>query len=394
MALETLTARDVMKTTVKRIHPDETLSKALSMLEGIQDVLIVEEDGEYKGVITERRIIRSGLDPSTTKVRSVLVHAPTVTPDTLYPELVRLIIDANVMDLPVSAEGRIIGIVDDDVLLTHLAKDELAERTRVEDLMTPEPVIIHPRETIAKALSLFRQHGISRLPVVEKNRLAGIVTLHDILTKAFRPRERPDYGTYIAEKESIIHLPVEDIMEKNVATATPDTRLKDAVSMLVDRAINSLIVVDDEDYPIGMLTRRDVFAWLNKRLKRQEHGVTVQLSMDKSLKEEGEAAILTEAERFIEKYADILGTGVLYVYVTRHKEKFRGLPAIFTRLRLLTDRFTIAVHAHGWGYEQSMKNALRKVEDQIFSRKEYFEQLRKRKKWVEEWLAFYDIPSI
>ena len=313
MVLETLTARDVMKTTVKRIHPDETLSKALSMLEGIQDVLVVEEDGEYKGVITERRIIRSGLDPSKTKVRSVLVHAPTVTPDTPYPELVRLIIDANVMDLPVKEDGRIIGIVDDDVLLTHLARDELAEQTRVETLMTPEPISIHPRETLAKALSLFRQHGISRLPVVEKNRLVGIVTLHDILTKAFRPRERPDYGTYIAEKESIIHLPVEDVMEKNVTTATPDTRLKDAVSMLVDRAINSLVIVDEEDYPVGMLTRRDVFAWLDKQLKRQEHGVSIQLSMDKTLKEEGEAAILGEAERFIEKYADILGTGVLYV---------------------------------------------------------------------------------
>ena len=80
--------------------------------------------------------------------------------------------------------------------------------------------------------------------------------------------------------------------------------------------------------------------------------------------------------------------------MTKHKEKFRGLPAIFTRLRLLTDKFKIAVHAHGWGYEQSMKNALKKVEDQIFSRKEYFEHVRKRKKWVEDWLEFYDIPSI
>ena len=52
--------------------------------------------------------------------------------------------------------------------------------TRVADIMTADPVTIHPSQSIGTAIALMRQGNFRRLPVVENGRLVGIVTDRDL----------------------------------------------------------------------------------------------------------------------------------------------------------------------------------------------------------------------
>jgi len=49
----------------------------------------------------------------------------------------------------------------------------------VAQIMTPNPVVIEPENSVATAIRLMRKGGLRRLPVVEKGRLVGVVTSGD-----------------------------------------------------------------------------------------------------------------------------------------------------------------------------------------------------------------------
>src|SRR5512144_1582017 len=61
-----------------------------------------------------------------------------------------------------------------------------AKRT-VNDIMTPNPVTVTPRNAIRTAINLMREGGYRRLPVVDRGRLVGIITDRDLRRAANSP---------------------------------------------------------------------------------------------------------------------------------------------------------------------------------------------------------------
>jgi acetoin utilization protein AcuB len=78
-------------------------------------------------------------------------------------------------------------VVEDGVLVAILTERDLRSywsylhSTRVDEAMTPEPVKITAHDTAETAARLMLKHKIGGLPVVEKNKLIGIVTTSDLL---------------------------------------------------------------------------------------------------------------------------------------------------------------------------------------------------------------------
>ena len=52
--------------------------------------------------------------------------------------------------------------------------------------------------------------------------------------------------------------PVTQLMSKKIYTVTPDATITDAAGKLIDEGIGSLVVVDDENHPVGMFTNTDL----------------------------------------------------------------------------------------------------------------------------------------
>jgi CBS domain-containing protein len=114
----------------------------------------------------------------------------TITPETTLPEAQQLMLEHRIRRLPVLKSDRLVGIVtlgdireakpSDATTLSIYELNYLMDRLTAKDFMTPNPITIAPDATIVKAARLMVEHKIGALPVMEKDKLVGIITETDL----------------------------------------------------------------------------------------------------------------------------------------------------------------------------------------------------------------------
>lgn len=110
----------------------------------------------------------------------------TKSPITVTPEdnlsLVRQKMDAGgFRRLPVVSAGRVVGIISDRDLREHSG---YLERTKVNVAMAERPITVSPGTTLEEAARILLERKIGGMPVIDDDRLVGIITISDVL-KAF-----------------------------------------------------------------------------------------------------------------------------------------------------------------------------------------------------------------
>ena len=135
----------------------------------------------------------------------------------------------------------------------------------VRDVMTTQVVTVRPQARVKEAIELLDDHQITAMPVVDgEGRLVGVVSEADVLRDALMPDRRThEIPVQVAGRTR--SLTVNDVMTHLPMSVTTDADLAVAASVLVDTAIKSLPVVDDDGRVVGMVSRRDVIAVLAKR---------------------------------------------------------------------------------------------------------------------------------
>ncbi|MBW4524263.1 MAG: chloride channel protein [Phormidium tanganyikae FI6-MK23] len=105
---------------------------------------------------------------------------------------------------PVIDNGVLVGIVT-ETDLSNITERQLDHAQPLSEIMTPRPVTVHPDDPLSQVLYLLNRYKISRLPVVDRRKLAGIITRADIiraesdrLTNAAKvgPQPEPSYVVY------------------------------------------------------------------------------------------------------------------------------------------------------------------------------------------------------
>jgi len=113
---------------------------------------------------------------------------------------------------------------------------------RASELMTAKVISVHGDATIADAIRLMLDHGISGLPVVDSaNRLVGIVTEGDFLRRGEMgtERERPRWLEFLLgpgrQAADYVHShgrKVAEVMTKQVQAISEDTSVKEIVDLM------------------------------------------------------------------------------------------------------------------------------------------------------------------
>lgn len=123
--------------------------------------------------------------------------------------------------------------------------------TKVAQWMTKTPITIEKDATIIEAIHLMKEKIIRRLPVMNKGKIAGIVTEKMLLD--FKPSKATSLDTW--EVHFLLSkTPVTEAMNPNPYKVTPDTDLVDAARLLHDRKLNGVLVVNENDDLVGILT--------------------------------------------------------------------------------------------------------------------------------------------
>ena len=120
---------------------------------------------------------------------------------------------------------------------------------KCSEVMTREPVCCEPGDPVARAADMMRQHDVGSLPVVESRnsgRLVGIVTDRDLVTKV------------VAGNRDVNSATVRDAMTPNPASVKEDDDLGQAMSLMKDRQVRRMPVVDGSGRLSGIIAQADV----------------------------------------------------------------------------------------------------------------------------------------
>jgi CBS domain-containing protein len=106
------------------------------------------------------------------------------------------------------------------------------------------------------------QMSFRRLPVVENDRLVGIVTLGDLR----EARPSPATSLSIYELNYLLaKLTVGQVMTHNPLTVSPHTPIPTAARIMLEHKVSGLPVVDENKRPLGIITESDIFRMLIDR---------------------------------------------------------------------------------------------------------------------------------
>lgn len=112
-------------------------------------------------------------------------YTVTVSPDQTLTEAAEMMKASDVGSLPVVQDGRLVGIVTDrDIVVRAVAERVDPQGVRVGEVASRELVTITPDADLDEALRLMARHQIRRLPVVEQERLVGILAQADAALEA------------------------------------------------------------------------------------------------------------------------------------------------------------------------------------------------------------------
>ncbi|MGQ4270603.1 CBS domain-containing protein [Nocardiopsis changdeensis] len=117
-------------------------------------------------------------DVMTTQVR-------TVSPDTSLQEVARIMRDADLGDVLVTENDHLVGIVTDrDMVVRCVAENGNPADHTAGEICSSDVATVPPQSDIRDAVNTMREGAVRRLPVVDGDRVVGVVSMGDLAQAA------------------------------------------------------------------------------------------------------------------------------------------------------------------------------------------------------------------
>ena len=129
----------------------------------------------------------------------------SANPDDSIFDAMQLMDEKGIGALPVLLDGRLIGILSERDCARKVILDDLpAAETKVKALMTRQVYYTFPEQDVEDCLSIMSKHHIRHLPVVENEKVLGVIAMGDVVKEIIlEQREKIDHlEHYISWEES------------------------------------------------------------------------------------------------------------------------------------------------------------------------------------------------
>lgn len=272
-----ITAKDIMSSNIKSIDKKETLNTAVAILnkERIHNI-IVYNDKKYTGIFGYKQLVKlHRRPPDDTKIGDFTFKPPLITPDTNIIDIVELMYRLNYKILPIGSEKEIAGVVSEQDILNAILNFNLLSNKKVRDFMTPDPLILNENDSIGKAMKLFRENNVSRIPIINNNNtLSGLLEsldlIREITTKEQYIRDSGTSSTltsirpssYITEIISNHKIPVKSVMTTNIVTSKTEDILIEKIKENIRLGTSTIITTDENNHPLGITAPKDIIQFL------------------------------------------------------------------------------------------------------------------------------------
>jgi CBS domain-containing protein len=134
----------------------------------------------------------------------------------------------------------------------------MKQKVPVSSIMTQNVVKLNLNDDLTKAESLFKKNKIRHIPVVNGNRIIGMLSYTDLLRISFVDAVDDDE---IIDATVYNMFTVEQVMAKNLVTINPQTTIKEAAEILSTKEFHALPVVEG-NLLVGIVTTTDLIKYL------------------------------------------------------------------------------------------------------------------------------------
>ena len=130
----------------------------------------------------------------------------------------------------------------------------------IRDLMTSNPATLEPSSTVADAAKVMASEDVGPVPIVEGERLVGMVTDRDLVVRVIAEGRDPNSTT------------LGEIASSDLVTIQPDTELEEATRLMSQHQVRRLLVTEDGGRLIGIVAQADIA----RALDEERTGAVVQ----------------------------------------------------------------------------------------------------------------------
>ena len=256
--LNILKENDIIK-----VSPEDHLSKVLSKLSTSHDAAFVfNDENKYIGIISPYfTMIKTSL-PGNTKVEHCLTHTAKVYLNYPLAKVCELFIQSKIHYLPVFDKSeKFLGIISARRILSYF-KDKSIFKVKVEEIIRKRwqgLITVYEDDTISQAIHLFRTKKISKLIVINQTKkLKGVLSYYDLIKLMISPKYSNHRGERSDDKISFYNYRVKNFAKSYVLTLSKEKLLIEVINLIINKKIGSVIIIDKERRPLGIITTRDI----------------------------------------------------------------------------------------------------------------------------------------
>lgn len=291
---------EIMTREVVTVTPETSVRQVVELLLGklFKAVPVVDEEQRVVGIITNGDLLRQAGMPvrlavgerleaeelhqfleriSQEKVAHQIMTSPvlTVREDEELGHVVQKLMEQGLKRLPVvDADGRLVGVVSRLDILRAVAGNGAGQQERtptpkpgrtIGEVMSRNIPIVHVNDDLTDVLQTMLKADIKRVIVLdEQEKPIGIITDGDVVARVSPVVRRGVLqslaarilGTDLRRGQATAR----ELMSESVLSATADTTLVDAISLMLQAGRKRLVVVDEQGYPTGIVDRQMLLA--------------------------------------------------------------------------------------------------------------------------------------
>jgi diguanylate cyclase (GGDEF)-like protein/PAS domain S-box-containing protein len=248
----------ILTSDVISVSAETPLPEAIKLMKMNRiSCLVVNDHEKPVGIFTERDLVKaiyqkSNLDNLIIKelMSRKVITAPS---DISMYDAINIFGTHNIRHLIITdTEGKLTGIVTLTDIRNNLGFEYFVEIKQISKIMSKNVVTSKRKSYVSDTIAKMAKYSISCIVIEDNQYPVGILTERDIVS-------------FFGQGEDVKSITNEEVMTPNVLTVPPDAPVHEAFTLMDERDIRRLVVVDGEGRIAGLITQSDIIRRLERR---------------------------------------------------------------------------------------------------------------------------------